>query len=89
MRVETTPGEEAQVDFGYAGRMIDPATGEIRKTWAFVMTLSWSRHQYVEFVFNQKIPTWLRLHRNAFAFLGGVPRRVVIDNLKAGITQAC
>lgn len=89
VRVETTPGEEAQVDFGYAGRMIDPATGEIRKTWAFVMTLSWSRHQYVEFVFNQKIPTWLRLHRNAFAFLGGVPRRVVIDNLKAGISQAC
>ena len=89
VRVETTPGEEAQVDFGYAGRMIDPATGEIRKAWAFVMTLSWSRHRYVEFVFNQKIPTWLRLHRNAFAFLGGVPRRVVIDNLKAGITQAC
>lgn len=53
------------------------------------MTLSWSRHQYVEFVFDQKIPTWLRLHRNAFAFFGGVPRRVVIDNLKAGITQAC
>jgi transposase len=89
VRVETRPGEEAQVDFGYAGRMIDPKTGEIRKTWAFVMTLSWSRHQYVEFVFNQKIPTWLRLHRNAFAFLGGIPQRVVIDNLKAGITKAC
>lgn len=89
VRVETAPGEEAQVDFGYAGRMIDPETGEIRKTWAFVMTLAWSRHQYVEFVFNQKIPTWLRLHRNAFAFLGGVPQRVVIDNLKAGITKAC
>lgn len=89
VRVETAPGEEAQVDFGYAGRMIDPATGAIRKTWAFVMTLSWSRHQYVEFVFNQKIPTWLRLHRNAFAFLGGVPQRVVLDNLKAGIIKAC
>ena len=89
VRVETAPGEEAQVDFGYAGRMIDGETGESHKTWLFVMTLSWSRHQYVEFVFNQKIPTWLRLHRNAFAFLGGVPKRVVIDNLKAGITKAC
>ena len=89
VRVETAPGEEAQVDFGYAGRMIDPETGEMRKAWAFVMTLSWSRHQYVAFVFDQKIPTWLRLHRNGFAFLGGVPQRVVIDNLKAGITQAC
>jgi transposase len=44
-RVETKPGEEAQVDFGYAGRMIDPASGELRKAWAFVMLLSWSRHR--------------------------------------------
>jgi transposase len=89
VRVETPPGEEAQVDFGYAGRMVDPETGKLRKTWVFVMTLSWSRHQYVEFVFDQKVETWLRLHRNAFAFFGGVPERVVIDNLKAGIIRAC
>jgi transposase len=89
VRVETRPGEEGQVDFGYAGRMIDPDSGEERKTWAFVMTLSWSRHQYVEFVFDQKVATWLRCHRNAFAFLGGVPERVRIDNLKAGIARAC
>ena len=44
-RVETRPGEEAQVDFGYAGLMLDPETGKKRKTWAFVMTMSWSRHQ--------------------------------------------
>jgi transposase len=89
VRVETRPGEEAQVDFGYAGKMSDPEGGEPRKIWAFVMTLSWSRHQYVEFVFDQKVETWLRLHRNAFAFFGGTPERVVIDNLKAGIARAC
>jgi transposase len=89
VRVETRPGEEAQVDFGYAGQMIDPETGELRKTWVFVVILSWSRHQYAEFVFDQKVETWLRLHRNAFAFLGGAPERVVIDNLKAGIIRAC
>jgi transposase len=89
VRVECQPGEEGQVDFGYAGRMIDPASGELRKTWAFVMTLSWSRHQYVEFVFDQKVETWLRLHRNAFEFFGGAPQRVVIDNLKAAIIRAC
>lgn len=88
VRVERPPGEEGQVDFGYAGRMIDPESGKLRRTWAFVMTLSWSRHQYVEFVFDQKIETWLRCHRNAFAFFGGVPRRVVIDNLKAAIVKA-
>ena len=89
VRVETRPGEEAQVDFGYAGRMLDPNTEEPRRTWAFVMTLSWSRHQYVEFVFDQKVETWLRCHRNAFAFFGSVPERVRIDNLKAGIVRAC
>jgi len=89
VRVETRPGEEAQVDFGYAGRMIDPESNKERKTWLFVMTLSWSRHQYVEFVFDQKVASWLRLHRNAFAFFKGVPERVVIDNLKAGIVRAC
>jgi transposase len=89
VRVETRPGEEAQVDFGYAGRMVDPETGELRKTWLFVMNLSWCRHQYPEFVFDQKVETWLRLHRNAFEFFGGVPKRIVIDNLKAAIVRAC
>jgi transposase len=89
VRVETKPGEEGQVDFGYAGLMVDPETGQLRKTWVFVMTLSWSRHQYVEFVFDQTVATWLRLHRNAFAFFAGVPQRVVMDNLKAAIVRAC
>lgn len=89
VRVERKPGEEGQLDFGYAGRMIDPETGELRKTWAFVLTLSWSRHQYVEFVFDQKVGTWLLLHCHAFEFLGGVPERLVIDNLKAAIIRAC
>ena len=89
VRVETRPGEEAQVDFGYAGRMQDSETETERKSWAFVMTLSWSRHQYVEFVFDQQVATWLRCHRHAFQFFKGVPERVVIDNLKAGIAKHC
>lgn len=88
VRVETKPGEEAQVDFGYGGRMIDPATGKQRKAWAFVMTLAWSRHQYVEFVWNQKIATFLRCFRNAWEFFGGVTERVRTDNLKAAILKA-
>ncbi len=60
----------------------------LRKAWAFVMTLSYSRHQYVEFVFDQSVATWLKLHRNAFAYFGGVPRRIVLDNLKAAIIKA-
>jgi transposase len=89
VRVETAPGKQAQVDFGYAGKMFDPATGVLRKTWAFVMTLSFSRHQYVEFVFDQTVATWLLCHRHAFEFFGGVVEEVVLDNLKAAIIRAC
>jgi len=88
VRVERPPGVEAQVDFGYAGLMADPSTGQQRRTWLFVMTLSWSRHQYVEFVFDQKVETWLSCHRHAFEYFAGVPQRIVIDNLKAAIVKA-
>jgi len=88
IRVETGPGEEAQVDFGSAGLLFDPDGDRLRRAWAFVMTLSFSRHQYVEFVFDQTVATWCRCHRAAFEFFGGVPRRVVPDNLKAAIIRA-
>lgn len=89
VRVEVPPGDEAQVDFGFAGRMYDPLLERVRRAWAFVMTLSWSRHQFVEFIFDQSVTTWLELHRHAFEFFQGVPRRVVLDNLKAAIVEAC
>jgi hypothetical protein len=52
-----------------------------------VATLSWSRHQYVEFVFDQKIDTWLRCHRNAFEYFGGVPKQVLGDNQKSAVLE--
>jgi hypothetical protein len=64
-------------------------SGRVRKSWAFVMTLAFSRHQFVEFVFDQSLPTWITLHQRAFNFFGGVPHRIVLDNLKAGIVKAC
>ncbi len=88
VRVEVEPGEEAQVDFGAAGRILDPDRGQLRKAWVFVMTLSHSRHQYGELVFDQEVATWLRCHQRAFEFFHGVPRRVVPDNLKAAIVHA-
>lgn len=88
LRVETPPGYEAQVDFGEAGPFLDLATGQKRKAYVFVMTLSYSRHLYAELVFDQKALTWLAAHTRALAYFGGVPRRLVIDNLKAGIQKA-
>lgn len=89
IRIETQPGEEGQVDFGFAGLMWDPASDRLRRGWAFVMTLSWSRHQFLTHVFDQTIDAWLACHRQAFEYFGGVPGRVVLDNLKAGIAKSC
>jgi transposase len=88
LRVETPPGYEVQIDFGEVGRFKDPATGQLRRAYVFVMTLSCSRYFYAEIVFDQTAITWLALHVRAFAFFGGGPKRAVIDNLKAGIIKA-
>jgi transposase len=87
VRVHTKAGEEAQVDFGSAGKMLD-RNAVARQAHAFVMTLGYSRHQYAELVFDQKIATWIGLHQRAFAWFGGVPGRIVLDNLKAGVVSA-
>jgi transposase len=88
VRMEVEPGSQAQVDFGYAGMMVDPLTGKTRRAWAFIMTLSYSRHRFVRFVFRQDIKSWIDSHLRAFEFFGGVPASVVLDNLKAGVLKA-
>jgi transposase len=54
-RLHFDPADAAQVDFG-AGPMLQHPDGTTRRTWAFVMTLCFSRHQYVEFVWDQSWP---------------------------------
>jgi len=86
--LEFAPGESAQVDFG-RGPEIPGADGETVRTWVFVMTLAWSRHQYAEVVLDQSVMTWLGCHRRALEFFGGVPEKVRIDNAKCAIVKAC
>ena len=86
--LDFAPAEASQVDFGAGPVMTDVITGASFKTWFFVMTLCWSRHQYAEFVLDQTVATWLACHRHAFEWLGGVVRRVIIDNPKCAITRA-
>jgi transposase len=83
----TIPGQQAQVDFGYVGLMKDPITLKMKKAYAFIMTLSHSRHRFVRFVFNQDSKTWIDCHIRAFHFFGGVPHTVLLDNLKAGVIK--
>ncbi len=89
VRLCFAPAEAAQVDFGTGPVLVDPATGELRRTWCFVMTLCFSRHQYLEFVWDQTVATWLGCHRRGFEWFGAVPERLIIDNPKCAITRAC
>lgn len=79
--------DAAQVDFG-AGPVLT-VNGMSLKTWIFVMTLCWSRHQYAEVVLDQTVETWLACHRRAFEWFGGCPNRIIIDNAKCAIIKAC
>jgi len=87
VRIHTLPGEEAQVDFGYAGLTLDNS-GKRRKTWVFNMRLSYSRLDYYEKVYDQRVETFIQCHIHAFNYFGGVPEYVKIDNLKAAILKA-
>ncbi len=87
-REDPPPGEEAQVDFFYVGLWDDPEAGRRRKLYAFLLTLSHSRHQFLYPTLAEDSAAWLDGHVAAFTFLGGVPRRVVLDNLTAGIAHA-
>ena len=87
IRFHTEPGEEAQVDFGYFGKTLDNQ-GKLRKTWVFNMRLSYSRLDYFEKVYDQKVETFISCHINAFEYFQGVPKSIKIDNLKAAILEA-
>jgi len=87
--LEFEPGEAAQVDFGQGPVITDAWTGEVIKTWIFIMTLCYSRHMYAEIVPDQKLGTWLGCHRRALEWFGGVTLKMIIDNTKCAITRAC
>ena len=87
-RDEPPSGEEAQIDFGYLGMWQDPKTGKKVRLWAFAMILSFSRHMFVRVVTKMDQREWLICHVLAFEFFGGVPIRIIPDNLKTGILKA-
>lgn len=94
-RMECAPGEEAQVDFGRgAPLLIPPEPGSkggkprYRRPHVLRIVLSHSRKGYSEAVERQTTDNFIRCLENAFQHFGGVPRTLVIDNLKAAVTQA-
>lgn len=86
-RMECAPGAEAQVDFGTGAAVIQP-DGQRRRPHVFRIILSHSRKGYSEVVWKQTTEDFIRALENAFWHFGGVPKTLVIDNLKAAVIRA-
>jgi transposase len=86
-RLECEPGEEAQVDFG-TGAPVRQEDGRKRRPYVFRIVLSHSRKGYSEVVYRQTTENFIRCLENAFWHFGGVPKVLVIDNLRAAVKKA-
>lgn len=86
-RMECEPGGEAQVDFGQGGVVVQ-SNGRRRRPHVLRIVLSHSRKAYSEVVDRQTTENFIRCLENAFHHFGGVPRRLVLDNLRAAVTKA-
>jgi hypothetical protein len=68
--------------------MYDPLEKRSRRVYVFSARLRHSRMAYRQLVFSQKQEVFFMCHVHAFEFFGGVPERVVPDNLKAAVIKA-
>ena len=88
MRQTHMGGEKVFVDFaGDTIDIIDPITGEAHAMKLFVAAMGASNYTYAEACPSESLPDWIGMHTNLFRFLGGVPKFVVCDNLKAAVTN--
>src|SRR5208337_1728235 len=89
MRQAHPAGERLFVDYaGQTVELVDGSTGELRTAQVFVAVLGASNYTYAEATWTQSLPDWIGAHVRTLAFLGGVPRQIVPDNLRAGVLRA-
>ena len=90
MRQERKAGESMSVDYcGLTLPVYDPITQEVVKAQIFVAVLDASNYTFAEATPSQALPHWLGSHQRALEFFGGVPKVIVPDNLKSGVTDPC
>jgi transposase len=78
------PPGEAQADFGQAEVVLD---GEPATVAVFVMTLPYSDATFVCTFPRECTEAFLEGHARAFAFFGGVPRRISYDNSRIAVAK--
>ena len=86
-RMECTPGDESQIDFGAGAPVVRP-DGKRKRPHVFRIVLSFSRKGYSEAVYHQSTDNFIRCLENAFWHFGGATRTLIIDNLKAAVKNA-
>jgi len=87
MRQVHEGGDKLFVDYsGKKAHIVDPQTGEVIDVEIFVAVLGASNYLYAEATLTQQVPDWIASHVRCFEALGGVPRAVVPDQLKSGVT---
>lgn len=85
LRLETLPGEQAQVDWAHVGEIVVP--GGRRPLWAFVIVLSFSRASWGELVVSLDMASLRRSLVRASRFFGGSPRQWLFDNAKTVVVE--
>jgi transposase len=89
MRQTHGPAEKLFVDFaGDTVPIFDAAARMERRAHIFVAVLGASNYTYAEARWSEGLADWIDAHVNALTALGGVPKAIVCDNLKAGVTAA-
>jgi len=73
---------------GRTVEVMDNGTGELRAAQVFVAVMGASNYTYAEASWMQSLPDWIGSHVRALAFIGGVPRQIVPDNLRAAVLRA-
>ena len=85
VRFETSPGDQAQVDFARFHVIFTDEPTTPRIVWLFSMVLGYSRLIWACFVMHQNLPTVLRCHAAAFEAIGGAPREILYDRMKTAV----
>lgn len=85
LRLQTLPGEQAQVDWGHFGKI--RIGSALRTLFCFVFVLSWSRAMFAQFMLDATLEAFMYGHALAFQALGGVPREILYDNLKSVVLE--
>jgi transposase len=84
---ESPPGEQAEMDFGKLGPLLDPTTGKRQTVWCLTLVLAFSRYSFAWPLIHQTLEDVIAGLEAAWRFFGGIPHRLVLDNFPAAVAD--